>query len=338
MKLCIRLAAALVALAFAGGAQAAEAEKKDVSLGVGGKNLLYYLPLTIAEKKGYFTEEGLNVTINDFKGGSQSLQALQGGSVDAVTGAYEHTIRMQVKGRPVIALIELGRFPGLVLGVRTALKDKVKKPGDLKGMKIGVTAPGSSTNNFVNLLLGKDGVKPDEVSIIGVGAGPTAVAAIKSDQIDAISNLEPVISTLTRDNSIYILADTRTEEGSKAIFGGNSSAAVLYSTPEFIESNPITTQRLVNALNKALKWIAQASAEDVAAAVPEEYYLNDRALYIEAVKHSLPTYSRDGIISEASMKAAQELLAFDPEVAAATVDLSKTFDGRFIAKVDHPKQ
>ena len=338
MTLWTRLAAAALALAFAGSAQAAEPEKKDVSLGVGGKSLLYYLPLTIAEKKGYFTEEGLNVTINDFKGGSQSLQALQGGSVDAVTGAYEHTIRMQVKNRPVIALIELGRFPGIVLAVRSTLKDKVKKAGDLKGMKIGVTAPGSSTNNFVNYLLAKDGVKPDEVSIIGIGGGATAVAAIKRGEIDALSNLEPVISTLERDKSIFVLADTRTEEGSKAIFGGNSTAAVLYATPEFIEKNPITTQRLVNAMAKALKWIAQASGEDIAAAVPEEFHMGDRTLYVEAVKHSLPTYSRDGVITEASMKAAQALLAFDAEVASAKVDLAKTFDGRFIGKVDQPKQ
>ena len=338
MKLWTRLIAAGFALALAGSAQAAEPEKKDVSLGVGGKALLYYLPLTIAEKKGYFAEEGLNVTINDFKGGSQSLQALQGGSVDVVAGAYEHTIRMQVKGRPVIALIELGRFPGIVLAVKSALKDKVKKPGDLKGMKVGVTAPGSSTNNFVNYLLAKDGVKPDEVSIIGIGAGPTAVAAIKRGEIDALSNLEPVISTLTRDDSVYVLADTRTEEGSKAIFGGNSSAAVLYATPEFIEKNPETTQRLVNAMHKALKWIAQASGEDIAATVPEEYYLNDRSLYVEAVKHSLATYSRDGIITDASMKAAQELLSFDPEIAAAKVDLPKTFDGRFVARVDQPRK
>ena len=283
MTMWMRLVAAGLALAFAGSAQAAEPEKKDVSLGVGGKLLLYYLPLTIAEKKGFFAEEGLNVTINDFKGGSQSLQALQGGSVDAVTGAYEHTIRMQVKGRPVIALIELGRFPGIVLAIKSALKDKVKKPGDLKGMKIGVTAPGSSTNNFVNYLLGKDGVKPDEVSIIGVGAGPTAVASVKRGEIDAISNLEPVISTLTRDASVSVLADTRTEEGTKAIFGGNNSAAVLYSTPEFIQKNPETTQRLVNAFYKALAWIAKASPADIAAAVPEEFYLNDKDLYLSLI-------------------------------------------------------
>lgn len=317
---------------FFGGAQAAAPEKKDVALGVGGKSQLYYLPLTIAERKGFFAAEGLNVTINDFKGGSQSLQALQGGSVDVVTGAYEHTIRMQVKGRPVIALIELGRFPGFVLAVQSKLKDKVKKPGDLKGMKIGVTTPGSSTHNFLNYLLAKDGVKPEEVSVVGVAGGMTAVAAFKRGEIDALSQSEPIITTLARDGSIAVLADSRTEEGSHAIFGGNNSAAVLYASPDFIAANPQTTQRLVRAFHKALSWIASATPEQIAATVPEEYYLGDRSLYLEALKNTLATYSRNGVVTPASMKAAREMLSFDAEVAAAKVDLPKTFDGRFLAK------
>ena len=73
-------------------------EKTSLTLGVGGKPLLYYLPLTIAERRGFFKDAGLDVTINDFGGGAKSLQALVGGSVDVVTGAYEHTIRMQAKG------------------------------------------------------------------------------------------------------------------------------------------------------------------------------------------------------------------------------------------------
>src|SRR5262245_6249782 len=87
-----------LALALAGAAQAQAPEKRQVTLAVGGKSALYYLPLTIAERLGHFKEQGLDVTINDFRGGAQSLQALAGGSVDVVTGAYEHTIRMQAKG------------------------------------------------------------------------------------------------------------------------------------------------------------------------------------------------------------------------------------------------
>ena len=107
-----------MALALTGAGHAQALEKKQITLGVGGKTALYYLPLTICERLGYFKEQGLDVTINDFRGGAQSLQALVGGSVDVVTGAYEHTIRMQAKGQDIKAVIELGRFPGIVLGVR----------------------------------------------------------------------------------------------------------------------------------------------------------------------------------------------------------------------------
>ena len=112
------LGALALALALIGAAQAQAPEKKQVTLGVGGKTALYYLPLTICERLGHFKEQGLDVTINDFRGGAQSLQALVGGSVDVVTGAYEHTIRMQAKGQDIRAVIELGRFPGIVVGVR----------------------------------------------------------------------------------------------------------------------------------------------------------------------------------------------------------------------------
>ena len=95
----LMLAAGLALAALTAPAFAQNAEKPKLTLGVGGKQLLYYLPLTVAEKKGYFKEQGLDVEINDFGGGAKSLQALVGGSVDVVTGAYEHTIRMQAKGQ-----------------------------------------------------------------------------------------------------------------------------------------------------------------------------------------------------------------------------------------------
>ena len=82
--------AAIVALALSltlsAAAHAQSVEKKQVTLAVGGKTALYYLPLTICERLGYFKEQGLDVTINDFRGGAQSLQALVGGSVDVEIG------------------------------------------------------------------------------------------------------------------------------------------------------------------------------------------------------------------------------------------------------------
>jgi len=310
----------------------AEPEKKDITLGVGGKPALYYLPLTVTEVKGFFKEEGLNVTIQDFQGGSKSLQALMGGSVDVVTGAYEHTIRMQAKGQDLTAVVELGRFPGIVVGVRKDLADKVKSVADLKGMKIGVTAPGSSTHNIVNYALNKAGLSPRDVSIIGVGASSTAVAAVEKGEIDAISNIDPAISMIDKKVGLKVIVDTRTEKDTIDLLGAPSPAAVLYLRPEFAEKNPETVQALVNAFYKGLQWLANASAEEVAAIMPESYYLGDREMYVSAVANSLPTYSRTGKITEDGMKGAAALLSFDDSIDLKKIDLSKTFDSRFIDK------
>jgi NitT/TauT family transport system substrate-binding protein len=308
-------------------------EKNKVTLGVGGKPLLYYLPLTIAERKGFFKEEGLDVEINDFGGGAKSLQALIGGSVDVVTGAYEHTIRMQAKGQDVRAITELGRFPAIVIAVKKDKADKVKSAADFKGLKIGVTAPGSSTALTTQYAMVKAGLKPTDAAFIGVGSGASAVAAMQKGEIDVISHLDPVIAKLESDGDITVLIDTRTEAGTRALFGGSNPAATLYTKKDFIDANPVTTQRLVNAFMKALKWLQTAKPEDVAAVVPPEYHLGDKPLYIKAVQNSLESYSRNGIVSAEGMASVMDMLKqLDPELKDAKVDLSTTFDDRFVKK------
>jgi len=332
LKKLLTAAAALALLATPVLAQSPE--KPKIVIGVGGKPLLYYLPLTIAESKGYFKEAGLDVEITDFGGGARALQSLLGGSADVVTGAYEHTIRMQTKGQDVRAVLELGRFPGIVLAVKKDKAATIKGPADLKGMKIGVTAPGSSTNFFVNFLMAKAGAKYQDASFIGVGTGLGAVAAIKKGEIEAISNLDPVISKLEADGDVVVIADTRTEAGTKAIFGGANPAAVVYMKNEFIQKNPNTTQAIVTAHYKALQWIAKASPDEIAKAVPEAYYLGDRDLYIRAVKASLDTYSRTGIIPLDGMKSALGMLKqFDDELKnVKDEDLPRTFVDTFAKK------
>lgn len=308
-------------------------EKSKITLGVGGKPLLYYLPLTIAERKGFFKEEGLDVEINDFGGGAKSLQALIGGSVDVVTGAYEHTIRMQAKGQDVRAITELGRFPAIVIAVKKDKADKVKSAADFKGLKIGVTAPGSSTALTTQYAMVKAGLKPTDAAFIGVGSGASAVAAMQKGEIDVISHLDPVIAKLESDGDITVLIDTRTEGGTRALFGGSNPAATLYTKKDFIDANPVTTQRLVNAFMKSLKWLQTAKPEDVAEAVPPEYHLGDKPLYLKAVQNSLESYSRDGIVSPEGMNSVMDMLKqLDPELKDAKIDLSTTFDGRFVKK------
>ena len=126
-----------------------------------------------------------------------------------------------------------------------------------------------STNFFVMYLMAKAGLKPADAAYIGVGIGPSVIAAIKRGDIDAVSNLDPMMTKLEMDGDIKVVADTRTEEGTRAIFGGSNPAAVLYARQDFISRNPNTTQALVNAFYKTLKWLERATFVGVAARTPD---------------------------------------------------------------------
>ena len=238
-------------------------DKPKLTIAVGGKNLLYYLPLTIAETQGYFKAEGLEVTIADFAGGSQALRAVVGGSADVVSGAFEHTLNMQAKGQKLRAFALQGRAPQIVLGVNPKTMPNYKTVADLKGKKIGVTAPGSSTNVMANFVLAKAGIKPSDVSIVGVGAGSGAVAAMRAGQIDAISNLDPVITLLQRSGDLKVISDTRILAEADKVFGGPMPAGCLYAPQAFIDKNPGAVQALANAMVRADKWIQGAGAADI---------------------------------------------------------------------------
>jgi NitT/TauT family transport system substrate-binding protein len=337
MKGCVTAAAAgalLLVASVGASAQDAKPELSRVRLAVGGKPALFYLPLTVTERLGYFRDAGLDVEISDFPGGARALQALIGGSADVVTGAYDHTIQMQAKGQPIVAVVQLGQFPGYVLGVLTAKMQSYRSPADLKGMKIGVTAPGSSTHFMVQHLMVKHGLKRDDASFVGIGASGSAVAAVQRGEIDAIVNVDPVINLLESQGLIKVVADTRTPAGTRDVFGGAYPAAVLYAPRSFVAEKPRTTQALVNAFVRGLRWIAGRSADEVAAVMPPDYALGNKAIYVQSIKTSLPIYSRDGRFSaEAAEIAYAVLKAFDPDVGNAKLDVSATYSNGFVEKV-----
>jgi NitT/TauT family transport system substrate-binding protein len=202
-------------------------------------------------------------------------------------------------------------------------------------MKIGVTAPGSSTNMFVNHLLASAGLSPDDVSIIGVGTGPTAVAAMRAGQIDAIANVEPAITMLERPGTIKVVTETMSERGCRAVFGELLPAGSLYTKEEFIQRNPETTQALVNAMVRALKWLSTASAEDILKVIPPEYTLGDGKTYLAALERSRPGYSRDGLIPQAGAVALYQVLKrFDPALQGrGGLDIGQAYENGFVERM-----
>jgi NitT/TauT family transport system substrate-binding protein len=333
-QLFVALCATLFALLPCAAQAQGKPEKPKVSIAVGGKPAFYYLPLTIAERLGYFKDEGLDVEISDFAGGSKALQAVVGGSADVVSGAWENTIDQQPKGLNMQGFVKMGRYPAITVGVVKAKAASYKSPKDLKGMKIGVTAPGSSTNRVVQRLMVEGGLKPDEASFIGVGTSSGVIAAVKGGEIDAVSNIDPVITMMEKAGDIVVVADTRTEEGTRKVMGfSDLPAAALYAPIDFIKKNPNTVQALTNAIVRALLWLQTATPEQVASTVPPDYLLGDRALYVAAYVKFKPAISPDGLFTkEGAENTLKFLSAFNPAIKPAEIKLDQTFDNTYAQK------
>ena len=314
-----------------GWAQEFKLETPSLRITVGGKSFLQYAPLTIAERLGYFKEAGLDVEIIDLAGGAKALEALIGGSAELTAGAFDHTIQMQAKGQDIVGIVLFGRHPTFALAIRSDKASTYGDPKDLKGMRVGVTALGSQTQFMVEYLAIQAGFSPSEISFVNVGGGTGAVAAIRNRAVDAVVTGEPALTALTSAGDVKIVADTRTNDGTIGIYGGLYPSGTLYARAAFIHQNPRTAAALALAMVRALTWISQASAEDIADVLPEEWAKPSRDLYLASIRGTRDMFSPDGRVSPEGARIALHVLStVDPRLRNIRIDLDATFTNGFV--------
>jgi len=323
-----RLAVSVAALALMSGVALAQ----KVTIAVGGAACLCYLPTVLAEQLGEYKKAGVDVELVDFKGGSQSLTAVIGGSADVVSGYFDHCVNLAAKNQSLQAFVVYDRYPGLVLVVSPKHADSIKSIKDLAGKKVGVSAPGSSTDFFLKYLLKKNGLDPSGTAVIGVGLGATAVAAMEQGQIEAAVMLDPSVTVLqNKYKDLKILSDTRTEHDTKGVFGGDYPGGALYTKSDWIAKHPKETQALTNAILATLKWIHSHTPEEVMAKMPENLVGPDKAGYLAALKNTIPMYSTTGKMDPKGAEAVHAVFSLgSPDVAKANIDLSKTYTNTFV--------
>src|SRR3954449_1771347 len=321
--------AALGALALMSGAAAAQSK---VTIAIGGAGGLCYLPTMLAEQLGEYKKAGVEVELVDFKGGSQALTAVIGGSADVVSGYFDHCVNLAAKNQALEAFVVYDRYPGLTLVVSPKQTGKINSVKDLKDKRIGVSAPGSSTDFFLKYLLSKNGVDPNSVGVVGIGLAATAVAAMEQGSVDAAVMLDPAITQVqARNKDLKILSDTRTQKDTLDVFGGEYPGGALYTKSAWIAAHPKETQALTNAILATLKWIHSHTAEEIMARMPENLVGPDKALYLAALKNTIPMYSTTGRMDP---KGAQAVLTVfsqsSPDVPKANVDVTKTYTNQYV--------
>ena len=335
MRIAMLALAGAVGLCTGAQAQTPKLEKPRIALSVGGSiSQMNKVAYVIALHRKYFEQEGLTVDSVAFASGTAALQNLIGGNADVVEGSFEHTLRMQTKGQHLMCIAVFGRYPANVLVVRKSQADKIKSIADLKGKKIGISAPGSSTHNFVAGLMQRAGVDYKEASFISIGTGLSAVAAMRSgSELDAIVNLDPAINALVDAGEAVVLADSRTEEGTFAAFGGPYLADCLYAKIDFVKANPNTAQAIANAIVHSMQWLKTASIDDIIKSLPPEYYQADEKLYRKSLEKNLAAFQWDGIVSNEAVASVWKAISIlEPELKSAKVEFEKTYDNKLIER------
>jgi NitT/TauT family transport system substrate-binding protein len=319
---------AVGALALSAGVAVAQSK---VTLAIGGASCLCYLPTMLAKQLGEYKKAGVEVDVVQFKGGSEALKAVLGGSADVVSGYFDHCVNLAAKGQHLQAFVVYDRFPGFALVVSPKHTSEVKSVKDLANKKVGVSAPGSSTDFFLKYMLSQNGVDPNSVGVIGVGLGASAIAAMEQGQIDAAIMLDPAVTVLAgKYKDLRILSDTRSEKDTLAVFGGQYPGGALYTKADWIASHPKEAQAMTNAIVSTLKWIHSHSAEEITAKMPPEFTKN-KELYTAALKNTMSMYSKDGKMDPAGAKAVLAVFSkSSPAIAKANIDLSKTYTNKFV--------
>src|SRR6185295_6666749 len=196
--------------------------------------------------------------------------------------------------------------------------------------------PGSSTDFFLKYLLAKNGVDPNTVGVVGVGLDATAVAAMEHGKVNAAVMLDPAVTLLqNKFKDMRTLSDTRTQKDTLDVFGGEYPGGALYTRADLIAKNEATVQKLTNAILNTLKWIHSHSAEEIMAKMPEDIVGPDKALYLAALKNTMPMYSETGKMDPKGAEAVLAVFSQSvPEIAKANIDLSKTYTNRFVDRAN----
>src|SRR3954469_21623232 len=188
--LAVAAIAAISALSLS--ASLAQAQT-PIKIMVGGIDKQIYLPAKLAAQLGFFKEQGLDVELFNSTSGSQAATSLLAREVQGVVGFYDHTIDLQSKGKFITNVVQLLVSPGEVELVAAKDAEKLSQPVNWKGQALGVTGLGSATDFLTRALASKAGLKPQEYTLVPVGAGDTFLAALQQGKIVAGMTTEPTV-------------------------------------------------------------------------------------------------------------------------------------------------
>ncbi len=308
-------------------------EKSRVILTVGGRTQLQFLPLTIAERLGYFSAEGLDIEVLDLATNARSKQALLEGAADVACGGFEGLIEHHALRNQPQSFCLLARAPQIAFGVSTRSLPAYRRVSDLKGRKIGIMSTGSAAELLTAIVLANAGLALQDVQLVETGGVGAALQAVRTGLVDAMVHMEPVMTLLEQKGDVRIISDARSLQGSQEIFGGLMPATCLFAPSNYLRAQPNTAQAMVNATVHALKWLQTAGPSDLIKVLPETYLFGDRALYLASFGKLRESISLDGVMPEEGVKTAlRAVRRRDAGFKSEKLDVERLYTNEFARK------
>lgn len=250
------VAVSLLAGSAAGAPTRSSAAPNVGSVSLGGVFCTCHTSMYVAWKKGFFAKRG--VTVKSYtltQGGSLTVSGLVGGTFDFGAATTEAVVRSRATTAPLKAIANL--YPEFwALAIRQDLRSEIKRVTDLKGKTVGVSAIGSGSWAFLVSLLGKSGIRADEVRIVPLGGLTNILTALKAKRVDASVTWEPGTSAAVRSAiatpiiNLQIPGVTQKLTGSKV-----SMSQVIAAREELLKDKPVLSRAVVAAVRDAGLWL-----------------------------------------------------------------------------------
>ena len=272
-------------------------------------------PVYVAQSKGFFTDEKLDLDITSTGGGGPDIRALIAGDVEFSFTTGDNVILAQQEGKRLLMVMsglnkvfinwamhkEAAKAKGI--SESTPLTDKIKA---LKGLTVGVTNPGALTAHLAAFVIRKAGYNPQQdVQIIPIGAGPTWLAALENRKVDVALTAPPVPETaISRGFAIMLINNAKGEDPSIPEFLMEN----LITRPDTVAKDPDLIRKMVRALTRANQWALKNTPEQVADALKPSMSATAPDLLLAGVKSVLPALSPDGRTTERSFQTTQDIL------------------------------
>jgi NitT/TauT family transport system substrate-binding protein len=291
-------------------------------------------PIYIADKKGYFRAEGLDVKVVNFRSAADMVAPLGAGQIEAGAGSASAGLYNAVARGIRIKIVadKASSAPGYGGTKILIRKDHVesgryKTLADLKGMKFAMNAPGVSNTSTLNTLLKSAGLKYSDVETVDMPL-PDHVAALKNKSVDASASVEPGPALAVRGGDAIVL------KSDDEILPNHQIAVLLYAE-EFALKHPAAARQFMRAYIRAVRFyngglkdgrLDGPNADEVIAILTEATAIKSRDIY----KLITPTgMNPDGRVNKASL--AYDLAFYAEQgLVKGSVNLDDVVDGSFV--------